>query len=276
MAFAPYVETKTGGWLMQKEHEMIYQFSTMQVDPRMSFAESTPPEEVDPSDWLKMENQANQGACQGHSVSDCIEILHVMMGGEYKQLSRACAYYESQRIDNIRGDRGSTIQAGVRLAKEKGIPLESAWPYPSGYNPRRPPGWDSGPMFKIDGHTDIKSYEGGQNHLAFHGPIHIGISWGNEIDQQVSRTGKIESFTGRGGGGHSVCYVGYKRTDWDGNALPGSDPWWLLKNSWSTRWGRNGYALVSPSAIRSMLGHRWTVFAGLHGAPSPTPANPFT
>jgi len=87
-----------------------------------------------------VENQGGQGACAGHSLSSVMEWIYVVLHGEAKwmQLSRAMGYYEAQKLSGIRGDRGSTISAGVKLAIDTGLCREELWRYPRSYNPARP------------------------------------------------------------------------------------------------------------------------------------------
>ena len=261
-----YVETKVGSWNFQEEdYSKLY--DTSQPLAYSSVNESDMPEIVDPSGWTVIENQSNQGACRGHSLSTCIEHLYVRQGGDVIQLSRACAYYETQRIDNIQGDRGSTIQGGCELAENIGICLESVWPYPSSYRPGRPSGWESSVKYKTQGHSPIRDAEEGLKHLAFAGPLDIGIIWGSEIDQQVGRNGIIENYTGSGGGGHAVCIGGYTNKDWNGQSL--SELHFILYNSWSSRWGKDGKCLVKQSAFNSMCKHRYNVLVGHFGIHHP-------
>jgi hypothetical protein len=77
---------------------------------------------IDPRQFMKVENQGSVGSCQGHSISSCVEWCYaIATGGEKLQLSRAYGYYETQRLDGITGDRGSTIEGGVKLATQYGI-----------------------------------------------------------------------------------------------------------------------------------------------------------
>jgi hypothetical protein len=70
---------------------------------------------VDPRSVMKIENQGSVGSCQGHALSSCVELCYYIATGDLtRQLSRAYAYYETQRIDNISGDRGSTISGGIK------------------------------------------------------------------------------------------------------------------------------------------------------------------
>lgn len=228
--------------------------------------DNLPPFSITSSDWHKLENQANQGACAGHSLSSCLEVCHYWATGRSIQLSRACGYYETQRIDGIRGDRGSTIMGGIRLATGDGLMSEADWPYPNSYDPRRPINFSSAKRWKIEGYKPIRSYEEGTEFLANgvdgkRGAIHIGINWPGMIDQQVSRNGRIEDFIARGGGGHSVHFPEY-----DLDVRDGKKPYWKLHNSWSERWGKNGVADTSPRAIDAMINGSMNVFVAVWGS----------
>lgn len=266
MAFAEYIETKTGSWAYEREnYESLA--ATAKLIAYSAMSDGDLPEEVNPTGWTVIEDQGNQGACRGHSLSSCIEQCHLREGGELLQLSRAAAYYETQRIDRISGDRGSTIDGGCKLAEQIGIPLERDWPYPSRYNPARPSGYEQMVKYKTSGHSPINSADDAIKHLAFHGPVDIGIIWGGEMDQQASRNGIVSSYTGRGGGGHAIMIGGYTSKGWNGEAL--SDIHLLLYNSWSQRWGRNGVVLVTKRAFDAMCGHQYNVLVGHFGAPHP-------
>jgi len=257
--------TQPGGWLHQQERrDLITQWETPILYGLVS--DSDLPERVDPTGWMQIEDQRNQGACQGHALSTGVECVHALAGGTIVQLSRACAYYLSQRLDGIRGDQGSTIAGGIKLAEQDGICLESVWPYPSSYNPREPEGYRSATKWKIANHSPIRSSQECIKHIGLHGAVHIGIMWSSDIDKQVSQRGIVYSYR-PGGGGHSVELIGYSPTDWDGKAL--EDTHVMLFNSWSKSWGRNGVALVSPNALQSMIENRNSVFVGLYGAPHP-------
>lgn len=260
----PYLETPVGGWLPELEdRDYLHQAATPLM--RQTFAEL--PEYVDVGEWVVIENQGSQGACQGHALSTAVELCHTEAGGRYTQLSRAQAYYETQRIDGIRGDRGSTITGGCKLAKEHGLVRESDWPYPSGYNPQRPAGYDSMTRYKIDGFDEVGDFDDLLNILLQRKPVHIGIMWGSSMDRHNS--GGVVTNWSPGGGGHAVALMGAHTVDFAGNTLPYPHP--CLYNSWSQRWGNKGRCLLSRQAYDQMRQHRWSVFMVLHGAPTPEP-----
>lgn len=244
-----------GGYLigMEKRAELL---ETAREFPSICRSVAAP-DEIDPRTDTVVENQGQQGACQGHALSSVVEHCYRIATGDKIQLSRQYAYIGTQRIDGITGDSGSTISGGVRLAKERGIPLETVWPYPGRYVATPPGGWDhqyrEAAQFKIGYHTVCASYDDVFAFLASgQGGISIGISWG------VSPVnGVVEQYT-PSGGGHAVSLLGYsKRKD-----SRGRNYIWLL-NSWGAGWGNGGWAEVAPSAIDAMARAQWTVMIGL-------------
>lgn len=236
------------------------------------------PERMDPrtsklgsQGFLQVEDQKQQGSCQGQSLTECGEFCYAFDTGEVIQLSRQYAYIASQMENNIRTDSGSTLSGGTK-AFRKGIPLESVAPYTG----NRYPGWGyitdemrQAAVYKLKSHTEMKSAEHIKQFIGSGvGIVQIGISWGSGMTPDSN--GCIRSFSGRGGGGHAVVFAGYV-PDSDVGQQSGSGWWLLLKNSWSARWGKQGYAYVSPKACDQMLGHQWTVMYGRSDMESPRP-----
>lgn len=236
------------------------------------------PERMDPRSsalgsqgFLQVEDQQQQGSCQGQSLSDCGEFAHTFATGEVIQISRQYAYIASQMENNIRSDSGSTLEGGTRAFK-KGFPLESVAPY-SG---NRYPGWGyitqtmrDKAIYKLNSHTEMKSAEHVKQFIGSGvGIVQLGISWGNEMTPDSQ--GCILSFSGRGGGGHAIVFAGYV-PDSDVGVKSSSGWWALLKNSWSQRWGKSGYAYVDPKAIDQMIRHQWTSMYGRSDMDSPRP-----
>ena len=223
---------------------------------------------LDPRIVIQVENQSSQGACAGHSLSSITEWIYRIITGELKtELSRAMAYYETQRIDRINGDSGSTIAGGVKLAISVGLCREELWKYPSRYDNRRPSNYDDilkdASNYKIGTSTRITSYEGYRTFLgAGLGGIHQGINWNSSMELKV-----VEQFrpTSRDGG-HSIAGLCLSERV-DSQGLPYV---WIL-NSWSKSFGQNGWQEWSPTAIQQMLSHQNTAMVGLSDMPNMVP-----
>lgn len=237
------------------------------------------PDRVDPrqhplykDNWLKVEDQGQQGSCQGQALTECGEFCYTIGTGRVIQLSRQYAYIKSQMFDNIRGDRGSTLSGGTKCIKE-GICLESVGPYAGNTYP----GWnwitqemkEDAVNYILKTHTVMKSEEDIKRFIGSGiGIVQIGIAWGREMSPD--RSGCIRSFSGSGGGGHSVVFCGYVPDSVVGQSSS-KGYWYLLKNSWSKRWGLEGFAYVDPRAVESMLRHRFTVMIGRSDMNLPKP-----
>jgi hypothetical protein len=222
---------------------------------------------VDPRAVMKIENQGSVGSCQGHALSSCVELCYYIATGDLtRQLSRAFGYYETQRIDGINGDRGSTISGGIKLATTLGIPREELWKYSGRYENRRPSNWneivEDAKLHQVGQSYRMESYDGVRTFLGSgQGGISIGISWGGEVDRPV-----VNSFSGAGGGGHAIALLGLsERLDQSGRPYV-----WML-NSWGPNWGNKGWSEWAPTAVEQMLRHRYTACFGLSDLPNVKP-----
>ena len=221
---------------------------------------------IDPRDTIKIEHQGSMGSCQGHALSSIVEWCYMLQTGDVDgvQLSRAAAYFETQRLDRIRGDRGSTISGGVKLARTWGVPEERLWPYPARYDTSRPRDWDavtaSANLHRIENAVKVTDYEQARAFLGSNvGGISIGVRWSRNYGAVIDRAHK-------GKGGHAVALISLsKRKGKDGQ------PYLWLLNSWGTRWGNRGWAEVSPSTLRSWLRDSFTTAVGLTELPNIQP-----
>jgi C1A family cysteine protease len=222
---------------------------------------------IDPRKFMKVENQGRVGSCQGQSISSCVEWCYaIATGGEKIQLSRAYGYYETQRIDGISGDNGSTIQSGIKLATEYGICREELWTYSGQYDPRRPKpieelradaaNYKIGKTYRLTTYESIRTFLGSGQ-----GAVSLGITWNSSVD-----AGIVNNYSGAQGGGHAISlYTISERKDSSGR------PFLWMMNSWGTQWGQSGWSEWSPSAVEQMLRGRWSVFVGVSDMPNVKP-----
>ena len=258
--------TQTGYWLRDDE-DWDY-IDLLPSDAAVLAMRGTYDEvRVDVRKVMRVENQGSVGSCQGHSLSTCCELAYYIATGDVsRQLSRSYGYYETQRIDRISGDRGSTISGGIKLATQRGIPEESLWKYSGRYDPARPANWSeveqNAATHKIGQAYRMTSYDGIRTFLGSgQGWISIGISWGREMNSAL-----VNSFSGSGGGGHAIALLGLsERTDNSGR------PFVHMLNSWCASWGNRGWAEWSPAAIEQMMRHRFTAAFGLSDMPNVKP-----
>lgn len=227
--------------------------------PAMTFAA---PDEIDPRPWHRIENQKSMGSCQGHALSSVTEFAYHIETGEVIQFSPMWCYIMTQKIDGLLGrDQGSTINGGMQCAKKYGVCRVETFPYPNPvkYSTKIPPEAALEAIkYKIRSHVMCKSYDDILQFIgAGLGGVEIGISWNKSCTPDSN--GVIKSYKD-GGGGHAVCFLGYKK---NGNLY--------LANSWDENWGDDGYAEVTPDAVNQMAKGRWTVMIGLSDMTTPEP-----
>jgi len=246
---------RVGGYAWEEEDNQ--ELNASSVEP--SFADEIPHlmdprgHELAGRGFLQMENQYRQGSCQGQALTECLEFCFGTEVGKVVQSSRQFAYLVSQKHNRISSDRGSTLSGGTYCVEDIGICDEEIGPYQSSYPGH---GWLKSEMYedakkyKLGSHTTLRSADEVRAYLGSGmGLVQIGIRWGRSCTPDSK--GCIKSYSSSGGGGHSVTLAGYLPDESVG--VSSSRGWWgLLKNSWGTSWGDDGYAYVDPKCIDTM------------------------
>lgn len=234
--------------------------------PLLALMGSYNEQKLDPRQVLKCENQGSQGSCRGHSGSTLAEWIHAIATGTIgMQLSRAMMYYETQRIDGIRGDRGATIMGGIKLLRETGVCREELWKYPPQYNNARPSNFSEvlqdAATHKVVTSRRCSSYDAVRVHLGSgQGGVDVGIQWRQEYASPI-----VERFSG-GGGGHAIAVVCLsERLDNQGR------PYVWMFNSHGMRSGVNGWSEWSPTFVESAIRSPGSVFVAVSDMPNVKP-----
>lgn len=230
-------------------------------------------EEVD-YPWIRNEDQLQIGSCQGNALTSVGEIAYWNATGLVDQFSRWYAYRMSQIIDGITGDNGSTLEGGMKLARDYGFGLESTCPYPHSYVkdiPNKDKCLEEGKTRRIRKSMECENYDDVFQFIAKrYGAVQIGIAWPDAWFEPPK--GPLEHYEpGRRAGGHSVYFRGYtKRLDSQGRH------YLKVNNSWKI-WGdeNKGTKEVSPACVEQMFdygrGNGMTVMIGHTDMNSPAP-----
>lgn len=231
------------GWRRDKEDRDFLIDAALPVAFSSSEIENIP-EELDPRDWLQIEYQGAVGSCAGHARTTAHELAIYWATGQVVQLSRMHAYLTAQKEDGLLGrDQGSSITGNMRAARKVGTCFEATYPYPGHYTTRIPAeAVKEAENHKLRNHAYCSTYEDVFRFLAARfGGVQIGVGWNGWTPDG---RGVIERVGNGGGGGHSICFVGYsKRLDRDGRKYL-----WAA-NSWGVSWGLKGFAEVAPSVV---------------------------
>jgi hypothetical protein len=188
-------------------------------------------------------NQGNQGACQGHALALIFSICFFLATGRRQKFSRAAGYYLSQRYDGIRGDNGSTLSGGRKVATEHGMCLESDWPYPSRYNPTEPANVPY--LYTLKTTKPMTSVKDVTDWIDAGLPVQQGGPWNDSTAREIVSNWRS------GGGGHSTVF--WQRSQRGNIVMP---------NSWGADWNDDGMNEWTEASIAAALKDRYTVMIG--------------
>lgn len=186
-----------------------------------------------------VKQQGSAGSCYSFSSTGALEGIYSITHGELVSFSEQQIVSCDNFIDN--GVDGGNIQATfVWIAKNKGLCSEDDYPYTSGTTGENGECLQS-QCTNVKG-SDIKSYVNVQEDshslltAVYQQPVSVAIQ-ANQIGFQFYSGGV---YTGKCGDrlDHAVLTVGYG-VDEDTQLK-----YWLVKNSWGTSWGQDGYILI--------------------------------
>ncbi len=199
-------------------------------------------------------NQGTEGACTGFGLATVANyLLRRRRDPEKVNVSPRMLYEMAKRYDEWPGEKyeGSSARGAMKGWHKHGICLEADWPF----KPKKALAaerWQSasrrplGAYFRVN-HRDL---------VAMHSAIaEVGILYATATVHagwdEVGNSGIIP-LREKELGGHAFAIVGY------------DDRGFWIQNSWGTRWGREGFGLVSYD---DWLDHGTDVWVARLGAP---------
>lgn len=189
--------------------------------------------QADSIDWRQkgavseVKNQGQCGSCWAFSTVGALEGLHAVKTGKLVEYSEQalvdCSHNGNQ------GCNGGLMDYAFEYVEKKGIPTESKYPYDA--RAERCQNYDS--SFKIGGFVDVPRQDPIQMKAALNvQPVSIAVAV--NTDFQFYSSGVMD-FTCPPNLNHGVLAVGYGHDEELGQ------DYWLVKNSWGTGWGENGF-----------------------------------
>lgn len=165
--------------------------------------------ENDPEVWgLKFERQ-RMNDCQANALTTGMEIIEWRFKKKRAELSRMCAYQQSEIINGWLGrNRGTSIAAGCKVAMTIGVPTEAEYPYTQYSRSRRKvaewfePYRESASERVIYGALRAPSFMETLAWTVTGNPLHFAINWPVEMDSN-----RVVNRYKHGRGAHALCGV---------------------------------------------------------------------
>ena len=145
---------------------------------------------------------------------------------------------------------GWGLTSGLEYAKNTGVTDEACLPYQPKNLPcnNRCSDWQSR-LQKIKSYTAHNSVQARKNAIASIGPVLAGMAVYNDFFSYKS--GVYVKSGGNLAGYHCICIVGYDD----------SQQCWILKNSWGTGWGENGFCRLKYGQTDLLIDSSWAFYS---------------
>lgn len=229
----------------------------------------TAPASVNLTAWCSpIEDQGELGSCTANAGVGLMEYYQRRVYGKHVNGSRIFLYKVTRNLLGWTGDQGAYLRSTMKAMALFGIPPESYWPYaidrfdvePSAFCYAFAQGYQAMKYYRLDptGQNTTKTLANMKATLAMGQPAMFGFTVYSSIPGSGDGKGEIP-FPKKGErvlGGHAIVAVGY-----DDNKMIGKDVGALLiRNSWGTRWGNNGYGWLPYSYVTAGLAvDMWTL-----------------
>ncbi len=231
------------------------------------------PKKVNLISWFSpIEDQGNLGSCTANAGVGLVEYFERRAFGKHVDASRLFLYKATRNLMKEKGDTGAFLRSAMGALVLFGIPPEEYWPYnvssfdkePTAFCYAFAQNYQSLSYYRLDPPgtpanqllTQIKT------NLAAGLPSMFGFTVYSSINQASNNDGKIPYPT-KGEkieGGHAIVVAGYDDTMKIKNDTIGSTETtgaFLIRNSWGTDWGQNGYGWLPYEYVIQGLADDW-------------------
>lgn len=228
----------------------------------LKFAAKSAPASVDLRQWCSaVEDQEQLGSCTANAGVGMIEYFQKRAFGKYLDASRLFLYKATRDLMGEKGDSGADLRTTMKAMVLFGAPPEAHWPYDIKDFDNEPPAfcyafaqnYKAVRYYRLDpsGTSGAQLLKSAKTNLAAGLPSMFGFTVYSSMPGPGEGTGNIP-FPEPGDtveGGHAIVAVGYD----DGHKIGKEKGALLIRNSWGSRWGENGYGWLPYAYVESGL-----------------------
>ncbi len=230
------------------------------------------PASVDLRQWFSpVEDQGDIGSCTANAGVALVEYFENRAFGKHTDASRLFLYKATRNLLHWTGDTGAFLRSTMKALVLFGVPPEEYWPYLTSDFDKEPPAfcyafaqnYRAISYYRLDppGTTVVQLLDRIKTNLASGLPAMFGFTVYTSLSQ-ASKTGRIPFPTSveKVSGGHAVVVVGYNDDLTIQNSSSGTQPSQgalLIRNSWGSGWGEQGYGWLPYEYVRKGLAVDW-------------------
>ena len=195
-----------------------------------------------------IEDQGSLGSCTAQAAVGLLEYYERSVLGRHVDASRLFVYKLTRKLLGWTGDTGAYLRTTMKALALFGAPPEEHYPYiisqydaePSTFAYALAQNWQALSYYRLDpaGVSGDAALATLKSRLAMAQPAMFGFTVYSNLPT-VTTTGEIPypRAADRVAGGHAVIACGYD----DAKVIDGVPGAILIRNSWGTGWGMNGY-----------------------------------
>jgi len=231
------------------------------------------PATVDLRQWCSpIEDQGSIGSCTAHAGVGLMEYFERRAFGKHIDASRLFLYKVTRNILHFTGDTGAFLRSTMEALTTFGVPPEEYWPYVVGDFEKEPSAfcyafaqnYQAITYYRLDplqaSPTDLLKRI--KTNLSKGLPSMFGFTVYQSYGQSNSNGGKLPFPTKseKVVGGHAIDAVGYDDKMKIQNTNPGGIETigaLLIRNSWGTGWGDQGYGWLPYEYVLQGLAIDW-------------------